>query len=418
VDVRIAIPEENVTAPVLNAGLETVTRLNEALIREGKSPTFSQAVKGGVLWKPEPPGLESFDHGAKVAGRGWGDCDDLAPLHAASLRVSGEDPAARAVVYRSGPGRWHAIVERTTGPDQYEDPSQTAGMRVRKSAEPGIPPAVVGAMYSTRGVNGVLRPSACVRQTGAGWQGRCDVPIADTDYAVSVTQKGPGPAPALAGAIRGASLVCGAAELADEDDLDRLWALQGLLSGHSPAECAEVMGVETTKEALTALFGIAPKMGARVAGRPFRGVGHDFGREFSRVQCASVGGFNFKSFLKIVEPLASKAVSFIPGVGPIAATAMDMTESVVQSKSPLEALGKIASSVAKTANLPDVLNTSNYAHAWMVATQNGKIRPPKSTPTRPSPPVPPPAGMAYHPHAVPDTSPRIIRSSILIPPGT
>ena len=51
------------------------------------------------------PATKRFDHAATVHRRGWGDCDDLAPYHAASLRHTGEDPGATAVVYRSGPNR-------------------------------------------------------------------------------------------------------------------------------------------------------------------------------------------------------------------------------------------------------------------------------------------------------------------------
>lgn len=125
---RIAIPEEHVTSQVLDAGLETLTRLDERLLKSGHAPPFTDAIKGrnGVRWKPEPPGEEHFDHAAMVHGRKWGDCDDLAPWKAAELRVTGEDPGATAVVKKSGPRRWHAIVKRSDG--SFEDPSKDAGM--------------------------------------------------------------------------------------------------------------------------------------------------------------------------------------------------------------------------------------------------------------------------------------------------
>src|SRR5262245_39874367 len=98
--VNVAIPEAHVTRPVLDAALEATTRLNEQLLKEGVVPPFRKAVNA-VRWKPEPPGDEHFDHAAVVLGRGWGDCDDLAPWHAASLRATGEDPGAKAFVKKS-----------------------------------------------------------------------------------------------------------------------------------------------------------------------------------------------------------------------------------------------------------------------------------------------------------------------------
>src|SRR5262245_53396081 len=119
--VNVAIPEAHVTQPVLDAALEAVTRLNEQLIQSGH-PTFKQALPTGIKWKPEPPGSEHFDHAGIVAHRGWGDCDDLAPWHAASLRVTGEDKGANAIVVPSGPNRWHAVVRRSNG--AIDDPSE------------------------------------------------------------------------------------------------------------------------------------------------------------------------------------------------------------------------------------------------------------------------------------------------------
>ena len=124
--VNVAIPEAHVDAPVLNAALESVTRLNEEMLAQGEVPTFTDGLKEGIKWKPEPPGDEHFDHAATVLRRKWGDCDDLAPWQAASLRHTGEDPEARAIVRRSGPKRWHAIVRRGDG--SIDDPSKAAGM--------------------------------------------------------------------------------------------------------------------------------------------------------------------------------------------------------------------------------------------------------------------------------------------------
>lgn len=279
-DVRIAIPEEHITEDVLNAGLEATTRLNEKLIREGKAPTFGQAMKAGVRWAPEPPGLESFDHGGIVAKRGWGDCDDLAPLHAASLRVSGQDPGAEAVVYPSGPHRWHAVVQRSSG--KREDPSQTAGMRVRPGSEAaGIPAAVVGCMHAQRGVNGPVRPFVAVRRADGGYLARTDLPWVGSEYAISVRDRGESPATALARSMRRAVIVGGCARVADGEHMDKLWALSGLLNGESVASVANALGKETTRDALESLAQLAPEIlrelqAHRAATERGRAAGHPF----------------------------------------------------------------------------------------------------------------------------------------------
>ena len=258
-DVRIAVPEKHVSSRVLNAGLEMNTRVNEGLIASGEAPTFDQAVKAGVRWKPEPPGLERFDHAAKVGQRKWGDCDDLAPMRAATLRVTGEDPNAKAIAYKSGPGRWHAIVERGDG--RLEDPSQTAGMRVSQgSRAAGIPPAVVGMMFSGRGINGSVRPFVAVRRDAGGYLARVDVPIEGEDAAISCSQRARSPAKALSGCMAGACVIGGESGMCGVDHLDKMWALQGLLKGAPAAQVAAVCGVDVTKDALLTLQEIAPAL--------------------------------------------------------------------------------------------------------------------------------------------------------------
>jgi hypothetical protein len=125
--IKVAVPEEQVDEGVINAALEAVTRLDENMIAKGASPTADEAIAAGAVWRPEPPGDECFDHGATIAQRGWGDCDDWAPLGAATLRASGEDPGATAVVIPSGPMTYHAVVQRSDG--TLEDPSVAAGMK-------------------------------------------------------------------------------------------------------------------------------------------------------------------------------------------------------------------------------------------------------------------------------------------------
>lgn len=124
--IQLTVPHENVNAATLGAALEASTRLGTVELRRGMAPTIREAIAKGLRWKREPPGLESFDPPSVAWPRRWGDCDDLAPWRAAELRVSGEDPRARAIAIPSGPNRWHAIVQRSDG--RREDPSLWAGM--------------------------------------------------------------------------------------------------------------------------------------------------------------------------------------------------------------------------------------------------------------------------------------------------
>ena len=166
---KIAVPDKIISPAILQAALETSTRANHALIEEsGKIPKIQAAIKRGVRWRPEPPGTgEELALAPVVVGRGWGDCDDLAPWRAAELRATGEDPGARAVAVRSGPRRWHAVVRRSTG--EIEDPSRWAGMRSAQhtlSGEIGLDPLALPRQ----------RALAVIPRPGGGWSARVDLP--------------------------------------------------------------------------------------------------------------------------------------------------------------------------------------------------------------------------------------------------
>lgn len=306
---KIAIPEKHVSAPVLDAGLEAVTRLNEQMLAEGEVPSFERGLRYGVRWRPEPPGAEHFDSARTVIARKAGDCDDLAPWHAASLRHSGEDPGARAVVKRSGPKRWHAVVQRSDG--SIDDPSKRAGMG------PGVAPMHPSQMVS--GIYGaalplmlgpapssvvgayIVRPQIAVREYDGAVQARADLPWhwrehmrgdtpTDMNVAMTALHSAPTAATALAGAIDQVI------ELADangpgaarEDHIQRLCCLADAVQGVPyPALCSK-WGPEHA-EAADAVLG-------SIFGKLARGIGK----------------------------LAKKAVAFVPGIGPVAATAMDM----------------------------------------------------------------------------------------------
>lgn len=63
--------------------LECLTRVNQWHFRRGVVPPLFSA---GVRYQEEPPGREDWDDAVTVAGRGWGDCEDLAAYLAAELR--------------------------------------------------------------------------------------------------------------------------------------------------------------------------------------------------------------------------------------------------------------------------------------------------------------------------------------------
>ncbi len=310
-DLRIAVPEQHIDADVLDAGLEALTRLDKRLLHEGTVPTFHEALKAGaVRWKPEPPGAERFDHAKTVLQRGWGDCDDLAPWRAASLRATGEDRGAQACVYKSGPQRWHAVVRRSDG--RIEDPSLEAGMR-KHAGIMGVAPAVCGPMFmpGSPGVNGTAanRPSIAIRPcfTTSGhraWQARTDLPWSDTDYAMAALARAPVARQALTGCIHGVCAVGETCGIADDEDLAKLHAIGWLLEGIHPQDVIDEVGEEIVVGVLPLVGAIAPQ------------VGFDF----------------FQDIIKPIAPVASKVLQFVPGVGPVASTALDVATSFIPDK--------------------------------------------------------------------------------------
>lgn len=309
--INVAIPEAHVKAPVLDGALEAVTRLNESLIKAGASPTSHQLLEAGARWQPEKPGDEFFDHGGIISERGHGDCDDWAPIHAATLRVTGADPGARAVVRKSGPKRWHATVIRSDGSE--DDPSLAAGM-------PG-PARVVGARGATvpsmfhrarvHGINGevgsfiatphlALRPVADRHGQPESWQARADLPWhwrpgnSPADLAMATLHMSPVSDQAVCGAVRGAFKLGCVSGYASDENLKRMSAIAECCQGYPWEEIAESYGPEH----------------ATAAGQI---VGSFFGKAF-------------KGLKKLASPLVKGALSFVPGGG-IAASAFDMASS-------------------------------------------------------------------------------------------
>lgn len=309
--INVAIPEAQVQKPVLDAALESVTRLNESLISNGKIPTFEEArEKYGIRWKPEPPGDEHFDHGQTVIKRRWGDCDDLAPFHAASLRVTGEDPEARAIVYKSGPKRWHAVVERGDG--SIDDPSKRAGMgqpaQLIGAALPLMytaPSAVVGGSY-------IVRPAIALRGFRGGAQARADMPwhwrehLSDkpkpSDYAMATLHTAPVASTALVGAIEGALELAIAGGYAHPAHVNRLAAIADAIEGIPLQEIAQCYGDEHAAAAEQALVGFSLKGLAKGVAKA------------------------------ATSPMGSKLIRFVPGIGPVASTALDIAHDASKGK--------------------------------------------------------------------------------------
>lgn len=249
--INVAVPEAHVQAPVLDAALESVTRLNESLLASDQIPSFEKALRYGVKWKPEPPGAEHFDHGGTVIARKWGDCDDLAPYHAASLRHSGEDPGATAIVQKSGPSRWHAVVQRSNG--DIDDPSKRAGMGGPHAYLGAALPLMYPAPSSVVGGAYIIRPQIALRPVPHGWQARADIPWhhwdendkpTPSDYAMATLHRAPVAHTALTGAIDGACRLAICGGFADPEHIQRLSALADMLEGAEFDEVAEEYGDE------------------------------------------------------------------------------------------------------------------------------------------------------------------------------
>lgn len=254
--IQVAVPEEHIEQPVLDSALEAVTRLNEAMIEQGTVPMFTDAIER-VRWAPEPPGQECFDHAKTVLARGWGDCDDLAPWHAASLRVSGRDPGAIATCYQSGPNRWHAVVERSDG--RIEDPSLSAGMPGKSR---GAPASAVGMMDLGPSVGAyLLRPQIAMRPVYGEYQARAELPWQweehmmldepeELAWAMTTLHTAPVAATALTGSIMGLIELADAAGAGDPEHLQALHALAAAAEGCPYGDLVQTFGPEHADHAM------------------------------------------------------------------------------------------------------------------------------------------------------------------------
>jgi hypothetical protein len=239
--IRLAIPDElddRDRKDALDAALESVTRTVTGMVRSGAVPPAAGEIKAKrVHWKPEPPGDEHFDLPSTVMARGHGDCDDLAPWHAGSLRAGGVDPGARAIVRKSGPKRWHAIVQRSDG--SIEDPSAHAGMH---SVSGGACHGAGEPIQRPMSEEGKLCVAICPqrdRRHPLVWFARCDVPDKLEPWDYSTMAAHPDPSRALLHAVKTARAVAG--DAMDGEDFLRLGALNDLVLGADPDEVAEAL---------------------------------------------------------------------------------------------------------------------------------------------------------------------------------
>jgi hypothetical protein len=105
------------------AALAGLVATNEELMRTGEFPPL---YRSGVRYTREAPRRERWQNVEQLMRSRRADCEDLASARTAELRVSGEDPEARAIAYRSKRNVWHCVVRRGNG--TIEDPSRVLGM--------------------------------------------------------------------------------------------------------------------------------------------------------------------------------------------------------------------------------------------------------------------------------------------------
>jgi hypothetical protein len=396
--IRVGIPDDHVTPEVVEPVLEAVTRLNEHMIRTGQSPTSHEALAAGAIWRPENMGDEHFDHGGTIASRGWGDCDDWAPLHAATLRANGTDPGAKSIMVPSGPNTFHAIVQRSNG--AIEDPSIAAGMKSRSpsnlsgvsvigengmqvwACDPHDGRIYQGALAATVGPLSLhCGPGLALRGVNGCYEARVDLPIQGSPlvavrsyarhkghkhrhamhgavpYALSVTHIGPTPGRAMHGAIVGA-ICCGdASEMASNLDRYKLLALQSAMAGMSPGQVhdALVRQMHADVHAQAAQSGLSPEQhaselamhAASVSGERFPGsqslVGGLFG-DLESIASSVVSDVSkvASTVAKDVLPWAGTiihgiqaAVSVVPGLGTAVSDVIAAAETAYEAAAAL-----------------------------------------------------------------------------------
>lgn len=105
--------------------LEALVVIDQHFLRTHQVP---HPYSGILRYQEEPNnGIEEFAPASVVYKRGWGDCDDLAPLLCAWYRNRGERAKIRVQWRRNKNGKlYHVLVRRADG--SIEDPSRILGM--------------------------------------------------------------------------------------------------------------------------------------------------------------------------------------------------------------------------------------------------------------------------------------------------
>lgn len=106
--------------------LEALVMVDQIFLRTHR---VAHPYSGCLRYRPEPDdGVEEFASAPVVYKRGWGDCDDLAPLLCAWYRNRGEKAKIRVQWKRTSKGKlYHILVRREDG--TIEDPSRILGMK-------------------------------------------------------------------------------------------------------------------------------------------------------------------------------------------------------------------------------------------------------------------------------------------------
>ena len=229
--IRLAIPDRLISPEAMEAALEATTLANQAAIEQGEVPPITEAIRKGIRWKPEPfTDGEHFDLAEQVMGRGWGDCDDLAPWLAAEMRAHGVQAKPR--VYQSGPGRWHVVVESE---GEIIDPSRWAGM--------GKHGEVSGVhLVNARPMAHPGRGALAIVPHGGVYHARCDTPYPGVHGAhIASHSVSRDPEDAIIRSINGAIMcgeavgsdcehasLCGSLMIGDAEELVEVGFLPGL----------------------------------------------------------------------------------------------------------------------------------------------------------------------------------------------
>jgi hypothetical protein len=111
------------SAATISAALEGLVATNYVILSRSRNPI--KLYRSGVRYRPEARGVENWLTIPQVIKAGVGDCEDLAAWRAAELRFWLGLPA-RAICYRSGRRKFHAVVAYPDG--TIEDPSRKLGM--------------------------------------------------------------------------------------------------------------------------------------------------------------------------------------------------------------------------------------------------------------------------------------------------